>query len=116
MKNANKTVKFGIRGAILGFVVALCLAELAYFLNSRHVTYHLDTLYTVLAPTSFFLMLTDHATLGGQIAAVLIVAVQNAFIYLVVGLLTGAFWGWISPTNPSPKIAGSPSGGMKGAS
>jgi len=116
MKNANKIVKFGIRGAILGFVIALGLAGLAYFLNWRQITYHLDTLYTVLAPTSLFLMLTDHATLGGQIVVVLIVAVQNAFIYLVLGLITGAFCEWISPTNPSPKIADSVSGEIKEAS
>jgi cellobiose-specific phosphotransferase system component IIC len=113
MKIESKTVKFGIRGAILGFVIALALAGLAYFLNWRQITYHLDTLYMVLAPTSLFLMLTDHATLGGQIVVVLIIALQNAFIYLVLGLITGALWSWISPTNSSLKIAESVPGEIK---
>jgi len=115
MKNASTTVKFGIRGAILGFVIALGLVGLAYFLNWRHIEYHLETLLEVLVPTSPLLLMA-HATLGGQIAVVLIVAIQNAFIYLILGLITGAFYGWISPTNPLPKIADSVSGGRKRAS
>jgi len=89
-------MKFGLRGALLGFSVALCLAGIAYLLNSYHVPYNLDELYIALAPTSLILMLTENATPSAQALIVLIFGVQNAIIYGLLGLLAGKVCGWIS--------------------
>lgn len=89
----STTTKFGLCATVLGFFVALCLAGLAYVLNFNHITYNLDTLYTILGPTSLILMATEHATAGTQVFIVMVFALQNAIIYGLLGLVVGKMWG-----------------------
>ena len=83
---------FGIVGAALGFGVALVLAALAYYVNSHGITYHLETLYLALAPTSLILMATEHAIPSAQAMVVLIFALSNSMLYAIVFSLIGRIW------------------------
>jgi len=83
---------FGVVGAALGFGVALVLTALAYYVNSHGITYRLDTLYLVLAPTSVILMATEHATPSAQAMVVLIFAISNSMLYAIIFSLVGLIW------------------------
>jgi hypothetical protein len=84
--------RFPFLCAALGFGVALVLTAFAYYVNSHGITYRLETVYLVLAPTSLILMATEHASPWAQAMVVLIFALSNSMLYAIVFFLIGLIW------------------------
>lgn len=83
------TLKCALWFAAVGFGIAILLTGLAYYQNSHNTYYGLDGLYLVLFPPSVGLMATERAGILGQIVVVVIVSIQNAVLYGLVGLGIG---------------------------
>jgi heme/copper-type cytochrome/quinol oxidase subunit 4 len=82
-----------VKGAVLGFCLALALSALVYYVNHSHwIIYNLDTICLLLAPTSLILMATDHATPSAQATIVLIFAFSNSILYAIVFFTIGLIW------------------------
>jgi hypothetical protein len=68
--------------ALVGIAVGAFLTWYAYYSNShREVTRINEFIYLLLFPSSIGLMVTENASLSGQVIIVFIVVAANGFLY-----------------------------------
>jgi hypothetical protein len=68
--------------ALLGMAVAAALAAYAYYSNQHRGGPKIDeSVYLVMCPPSIFLMLTESASVSGQVLIVAVVVVLNGLLY-----------------------------------
>lgn len=72
--------------AILGFVVAAAILLFSWYQNTHGFRYDLTEVALILCPPSFGLMAADHGGLIVQLFLSLLVAIENAALYGLVGL------------------------------
>lgn len=79
-----------LRSAPIGIGVAAALTGYSYYSNLHQDALQLGKLvYLLLCPPSFFLMLTENASLLGQILIVTVVVFLNGCLYGTVALILG---------------------------
>jgi hypothetical protein len=75
--------------AILGFVIAVAILSISWYANTHALRYDLSMLAFALCPPSFGLMAADNAGPIMQVFLALLVAIENAVLYGLIGLALG---------------------------
>jgi len=94
--------------AFIGFTVACCVFGFAFYLNQQAV--HIDPamveliqyLVLLVCPPSLGLLAADNARGWGLFFAMLVIAVENAFVYVAVGAIARVLWRRRSPPGRDP--------------
>ena len=80
--------KYALRFAIIGFVIAGTLCAYAFYLTSHHQIGN-EALFLVLCPTSFSATALDNAGVAGGLIGWVIISLENAVLYGLVGFGIG---------------------------
>jgi hypothetical protein len=81
----QKTYKYGVRFAAVGFTVGMALCAYTFFLTSHHRIGSL-ALFLVLCPPSLGAMVLDNAGVIGGVIGWFLIALVNAGLYGLLGL------------------------------
>jgi hypothetical protein len=77
-----------LRFGPIGMAVAAALTGYAYYANlHRNASQLSESVYFIMCPPSFFLMLTENASAPGQIFIVTVVVLLNGCLYGTVALI-----------------------------
>lgn len=95
----ERPLKWGLRCASFGLGVALVLASLPYLVNAN-VAYDLDVLYLILWPASLGLLGADNANGIHRLLIILALAIVNAILYFMLGVIAGVLPKSEGPTLP----------------
>ncbi len=85
----SPTKRFGAVFAVLGFVIAVAILSISWYINTHGLRYDLSMIALVLCLPSLTLMATDNASPIVQVFAMLLVTVENAVLFGLVGLGLG---------------------------
>lgn len=90
--------------ALVGFVTALLICALAFYLSQRPLQFGRDTdviiqqTFLILCPPSIGLMAIDYVqSFGGRTFVVLVIALKNAALYALVGAIFSWLWQRLKP-------------------
>jgi hypothetical protein len=81
--------KVGAAFAALGFAMAVAILSISWYINTHGLRHDLSIVALVLCPPSFGLMAADNAGPIMQVFLALLVAIENAVLYGLIGLAIG---------------------------
>lgn len=94
--------------ALVGFTVACCVFGFAFYLNQRAVPINppmdelIQYLVLLVCPPSLGLLAADNARGWGLFFAMLVIAVENALVYVAVGAIARVLWRRYFPPERDP--------------